>query len=96
MTESSGSMADGQLPWSGNRDEPGLEVLDSAQTKLVALCLARERSATLAELHDALGEPRCSLLRILGELIERGLVERVEGTYHFRGEPDAVPGAAVE
>lgn len=93
MSESS-QVADARIPGPGRDDDANLEALDSARTKLVALCLARERSATLAELHEDLGEPRCSLLRILGDLIEEGLVERVEGTYHFRGEEDVVPGAS--
>lgn len=90
MTESRGTVVEGALPWVDRGDEPGLESIDSPRTKLVALCLARERSATLSELQAALDEPRLTLLRILGVLSDRGLVERVEGTYHFREPEDGL------
>lgn len=84
MTESRSAVADGRLPWLDRGDGAGLEEHDSSRAKLVALYLSRERSASLAELQRALDEPRLTLLRILGDLADRGLVERVEGTYHFR------------
>lgn len=86
MTPSTDAVTEGErLPWI-ERDDPTVADLDSPRTKLVALALARERSATLDELQATLGEPRLTLLQILGELIDGGVVERVEGTYHYRGD----------
>lgn len=78
-----GAVPEGSLPWIGRSDATP-EDTDSSRAKLVALHLANERSATLADLQAALGEPRLTLLQILGDLVDSGLVERVEGTYHFR------------
>ena len=86
MTKPPSSVADGPLPWIERGESPGMTDLDSPRTKLVALCLARERSATLEELQELLGEPRLTLLEILSVLVDRGIVERVEGTYHMREE----------
>lgn len=83
MTQSHGTVAEGSLPWIDREDGPSVADLDSPRTKLVALCLARERSATLEELQAVLGEPRLTLLEILGVLVDRGVVERDAGTYHF-------------
>ncbi|QRV17550.1 MarR family transcriptional regulator (plasmid) [Haloterrigena salifodinae] len=64
--------------------EPIPEELDSAQAKLVFLCLEATGGATVDDLGDLLAMKKLSILSLLNELSSENLIER-------RGEEYVVP-----
>jgi predicted transcriptional regulator len=55
--------------------------VQSPRAKLVYLALAAGGAATVEELQSALAMTKLTLYGVLRTLIERGLVEKVEGRY---------------
>ncbi|NUB93946.1 MarR family transcriptional regulator [Haloterrigena sp. SYSU A558-1] len=58
------------------RIEPIPEELDSAQAKLVFLCLEATGGATVDDLGDLLAMKKLSILSLLNELSSENLIER--------------------
>ncbi|ELZ16172.1 hypothetical protein C477_16800 [Haloterrigena salina JCM 13891] len=58
------------------RIEPIPEELDSAQAKLVLLCLEATGGATVDDLGDLLAMKKLSILSLLNELSSEDLIER--------------------
>lgn len=65
-------------PQTDRRFEPLPDDLESPRAKLVYFALSITGGASLAELHDALGVPKLTLLSVLDALVGRELVERTD------------------
>ena len=61
---------------SESRIEPIPDELDSAQAKLVFLCLEATGGATVDDLGDLLAMKKLSILSLLNELSSENLIER--------------------
>ncbi len=70
------------------RDEKGLRLLEAL--------MGRPEGLTLGDLHRATGLPRSTLYRLLSQLAEKGIVEKVEGKLYRLRIPYKHPEQSLE